>query len=551
MLENDIDIDFNFNDINTESVNLKNPINDSENEINASFDNSELKNTIKKGVEKFFSCSKCSTIVSNTRVCQKCERFYCGNCSITLSKCPTCKSSKKMEQDKSIDSVVSEIFNEGKIVEENLNFGILSTGSLKNLRQENSLNCIIKKNGEDNDFLNISRSLSQSFIENLSSISNSDLFSSIDDEYSNTNLLDIIEKEGKFMKKEIKEIKKKKNDYIDINNALKEDKNSSIFICGILAKYLSNEGIDVLITKDISKSYQDSIMKSLITGLYKCRIIKIHFDFNDKVNNEILSNKKLRENFIKSWIIILSEELKVKQDSLFFKSLYKGTATLKVGTTDNFDEKDLKKIKNSKKGIKDIGYKLLIEGCLISTKMFDERYNNNDNGWAKIGEKRGGRDYDPPKGWVGYGLKVIDKYDINNIWLGMSNIEGEWWVAYHGAARGRKSNDVKNITKNIVENGFKRGQHQACENDKNINNLSNKDHPRVGKGVYLSDKIAEAEGYAGKVEIENKEYKIAFMCRVCPNKVRISYIEEHYFVVDPNNDCVRPYRILLKEIKKN
>ena len=49
-----------------------------------------------------------------------------------------------MEQDESIDSVVSEIFYEGKVVEENLNFGILLVGSLKNLRRENSLNYIIK-----------------------------------------------------------------------------------------------------------------------------------------------------------------------------------------------------------------------------------------------------------------------------------------------------------------------------------------------------------------------------------------------------------------------
>ena len=547
MLENDINIDFNFNDRNTELVNLKNPINDSENEINTSFDNSELKNTLIKGIEEYFSCSKCSKIVSNTRVCQKCDKFYCEDCSSTLSKCPTCNSSKKMEPDESVDSVVSEIFYEGKVVEENVNFGILSAGSLKNLRKENSLNCIIKENGEDNDFGRISRSLSESFIENLSSISNSALFSSIDDKYSNTNLLDILENEGKLMKKEIKEIKKRKNDYIDINKALKEDKNSSIFACGILAKFLTNEGVDVLITKDISKSYQDSIMRSLITGLYKCRIIKIHFDFNEKVNNEILTNKKLRENFIKSWIIILSEELKIKQDSLFFKSLYKGTSTLKVVTTDSFDEKDLKKIKNSKKGIKDIGYKLLIEGCLISTKMFDERYNNNDKGWAKKGEKRGGRNYDPPKGWVGYGLKVIDKYDINNIWLGMSNIEGEWWVAYHGAARYKKSNEVKTIIKNIVENGFLIGDNQVHEDFPNINNLSNKTHSKVGKGLYLSDKIAEAEKYAGNVEIGSKKYKIAFMCRVCPNKVRISSDRNDYFVVDPNDDCVRPYRILLKD----
>jgi len=97
MLEENIDIDiyFNFNDLNTELVNLKNPINDSLNEIKTSFDNSELKNIIKKEVEKYFSCSKCSTIVSNTRVCQKCDRFYCGNYSNTISKCPTCKRSKK------------------------------------------------------------------------------------------------------------------------------------------------------------------------------------------------------------------------------------------------------------------------------------------------------------------------------------------------------------------------------------------------------------------------------------------------------------------------
>jgi len=45
MLEDNIDI-------NTELVNLKSPINDSENEINTSFDNSDLKNIIKKEVEK-------------------------------------------------------------------------------------------------------------------------------------------------------------------------------------------------------------------------------------------------------------------------------------------------------------------------------------------------------------------------------------------------------------------------------------------------------------------------------------------------------------------
>ena len=218
MIEENIDFDFNYDSDHskTELVNLKNPINDCEDENNTTFDNSELKNTEIKGVEKYFSCSKCSTITSNTSICQKCDSFFCGNCSCKISKCPSCKSEKQLVQDKSIDLIVSEIFNEGKVVEENLNFGILSIGSLKNLRRENTLNYIIKGKEEENDFGRISRSLSQSFIENCSSISSSNLFRSVDDKYSSTNLFDMLENQGKLMKNEIKEIKQRKNDYIDI-----------------------------------------------------------------------------------------------------------------------------------------------------------------------------------------------------------------------------------------------------------------------------------------------------------------------------------------------
>ena len=113
----------------------------------------------------------------------------------------------------------------------------------------------------------------------------------------------------------------------------------------------------------------------------------------------------------------MSEELNIKQDSLFFKSMYKGTTILKIIITEIIKVNKLENIKKKGIGIIDIRYDLLIEGCLISPKMFDERYNNNDMGWAKKGEKRGGRDYDPPKGWVGYGLNVINIYGKNNIWL--------------------------------------------------------------------------------------------------------------------------------------
>lgn len=535
------------------SVNELIPFNDSYyslgNDLNTNkFDNSELKYSIIKEVENYFSCRKCSKIVSNSKFCQKCNSFFCGDCSHNISKCQICNSSNQMKQDKDIDFIVDQIFSEGKIIEENLNFSILTSASLKSLRQENILKDIIKGKSEETDYSSISRSLSQSLIENYSSISSSDLFSSIDDNYSNTNLLDCIENAGKLMKENIKQ---NKSEYIDINKLLEEDENSSKFICGILAKFLSNEGIVVGVSKNMSTSVQDSIMNWIVSGLYKCRIIHIHFDFHEKVNNDILFNKKFKENFIKSWILIISEELKINQDNIFFKGIHKGSTHLSLITDESFMEEDLKNIKKNRKGIKNVYSKLLLQGCELSEEMFDIRYNNNDKGWAKKGEKRGGRDYDPPNGWVGYGLNVINKYDKqNNTWLGMSNIKGEWWVAYHGAGRYKNFDEIKGIISDIIKNGFKQGQHQAHEKYKNINIESKNDYSKVGKGLYLSDKISVAEGYSGKIDYNGIRYEIAFMCRVCPNQVRISSYLKDYFVVNPSPSCVRPYRVLLKKLNK-
>ena len=37
--------------------------------------------------------------------------------------------------------------------------------------------------------------------------------------------------------------------------------------------------------------------------------------------------------------------------------------------------------------------------------MFYPSYNvYNDNQWARVGERRGGKEYFPPYGWKGYGL---------------------------------------------------------------------------------------------------------------------------------------------------
>ena len=390
----------------------------------------------------------------------------------------------KKKSDKDIDYVIKKLFSNGHLIKENLNFSILLATDLMTLYKEKGIKNLIKE--EEKDFDSFSSFSRQSMIENLSNVSFSSDFESIDEVYTYTNLFDIIENNGKLMKKEIEETKKNEPEkYIEINECLLNPINSDLYISGILAKHLNNEGIDVAIERETTKSIKDSIMNLLTTGLYKGKIIKIHFDFNEEINNKILTNEKLRNNFIKSWIAIISSKTNIKENNLYFKSLSPGTVRLSIISMENIEETELIDLKNTSKEIKDIEYRLLLEGCLISPEMFDTRWNNRDGGWAKKGEKRGGREYIPPYGWIGYGLNVIDKYDNkNNTWLGMKNIKGEWWVAYHGVGRYNNSNKNKEITKDIVNNGFIIGPHQVHNNYNNINELSKEEYSKVVKGLY-------------------------------------------------------------------
>ncbi|CAF4364343.1 unnamed protein product, partial [Rotaria sp. Silwood2] len=46
--------------------------------------------------------------------------------------------------------------------------------------------------------------------------------------------------------------------------------------------------------------------------------------------------------------------------------------------------------------------------------------------------QRGGHTYFLPRGWYRHALSVLHKYEKDPKWLGQSNTEGEWPVAYHG-----------------------------------------------------------------------------------------------------------------------
>jgi hypothetical protein len=74
---------------------------------------------------------------------------------------------------------------------------------------------------------------------------------------------------------------------------------------------------------------------------------------------------------------------------------------------------------------------ILLSGCKLNKYILDSRANNNKV-WG-VNEIRGGKPYYPPHGWVGYGLRVADRFDNgDNSWLDYNHSKGEWSVAYIG-----------------------------------------------------------------------------------------------------------------------
>ena len=174
----------------------------------------------------------------------------------------------------------------------------------------------------------------------------------------------------------------------------------------------------------------------------------------------------------------------------------------------------------------------LLEKCKISSNILNSEGNKIK--WNN-GGKRGGFDYKPPKGWIGIGLNVLNLYE-NNDWIAHNGNKNEWAVAY--------INVSDKFLGFILKDGFQIGAINVYENNDDIYHPGNK----VGKGVGVSPNIEATELYCfDSIEIKGKRYKFALMLRVKPDKIRCPSSQKDYWFLNPHE--IRPYRILLKEIK--
>ncbi len=338
----------------------------------------------------------------------------------------------------------------------------------------------------------------------------------------------------------------------DIKNA---QPGSVELIEGALSTLLSENNITCAIEKETSNEESAKLTLQLISSGEAFRNnMKICYSYGEEKDALITSNEEEKQKFIKEKKKLYSEILNVPEEDVIISNIEYGSINFWVSLKgQNFTKCYLDKIeKDAKNKGETIDVKLgcLLCGCKISSSMFDSQ-GNRSSGWGK-GEKRGPPnhliDYDPPEGWYGYGLKVLKVYG-DDTWLGYSNVEGEWYIAYHGTSG--------SFGQAILDGGFKAGDGQVHEGYDNINELSKSKYPKVGIGVYCTPKISIANSYSKTISFGGKNYKFVFMCRVNPYYVRMSSSNNDYWVVsgdyikDSNakkyDDQIRPYRMLLKE----
>ena len=382
--------------------------------------------------------------------------------------------------------------------------------------------------------------------------------------YNKNKILEDICNYGNILKNQIK-MEKILNPqrFVDINTALNSTKNDNeLFALGLLGKFLQKSGIDVVIEKEKNKNENEeekdenlTSLELITTGMTQKIKYDLHFDFGVTKNEIYLVDgnefEKLKEKIKRK----ISKDYNIPKNEIIVTYPQKGSLRVQViFENDKFNDLNLddfkSKFKNDKEfqelnNLKEIHKDVLISVCKLSKNQLDSRGNRYD-GWGE-NEKRGNMPYDPPKGWIGIGLNVLDKYDNgDNTWIGMENIKGEWCVAYHGVGQLEEPNKVKDIVSKIIRDKFKPGMGQVHE-DCDDNNHPGK---KVGKGVYCTPHIKTAEDYSGTSEINGQKYKTVLMVRVKPDAIRCCNCEyaKDYWVVDGTNNEIRPYRILYKKI---
>ena len=324
-------------------------------------------------------------------------------------------------------------------------------------------------------------------------------------------------------------------------------------VLSLLSKIIKEKGIETAVYNESSPSMNDSVIQMMCSNLSKK--YDFIFDFGNEENKKILENKNECNELINIIKKNLSEKLNLKEEDIVLSIPKKGSVKISVAfvTQDVYKTKELEsKLKDVKelKALKKIHQTVLMEGCKLSRNIFDQGGNNRDPGWG-IGEKRGGFDYIPPLGWIGYGLNVKGKYDEgNDDWLSYEHPKNEYAIAYYPIKNYYDDpKEMKKLIASLCSNNTMNDNKDTFYNIfANEINIRSENYELCGDGIYLFQDINIAENQASIIQVDKVAYKILIMCRVNPNKIRIPKSFPNIWILNPNSFEIRQYRVLIKII---
>lgn len=357
------------------------------------------------------------------------------------------------------------------------------------------------------------------------------------------------------------EQKKNPDNYIDIDKAFYNDniynnlnslKEENFSLC-LIAKFLQNNGVKVLVSKNKKENIKDISLCSLLAlfSLGNKKKYELHFNIEKKKKYIILNKPEEKDRFLKEWKAKNSKELNIDENKIILEDVHPGCLSAYFATFGLSVEEEQKLINNLRQinEVIEINEMPVIEYLELNPNILDQ-LGNRFNEWG-IEEIRGNEDYIPPlNNWAGIGLKVTKKYDNgNDDWLDYRNNLGEYAIAYLNINNLNNDKDkifadIKNFTniENLSQNL------ESIKNKLFINDMNSRSNneARCGEGVCTFQNPDYAENGAGYIDIPGYRIKVILMCRVNPNNIRQPSTFPECWII--NSDEIRPYRILIKKI---
>jgi len=406
-----------------------------------------------------------------------------------------------------------------------INNGPNSRNKIKlKLKNISSLNKIVKRKKEDE-------------LSNI--LKKANLFSDLNNVQENLNeKLEFVVDVDKYVQKEIKN--DKDDNLITPEKAVYYVDNHILRFLGYFGSELNLRNCKTYIEKNPTKyALREIIFRIIASGLSTQKIYKLYLD-NEEYKAKFKEDGNEWVKFLDNIKLLISNKFNILDDDIyFFKSNYiKFEIYLLIYDKKVFGVEELLRKNNFK-----VITCNLLNNVILSPNIFETEFCKDQNEWPKKNLMRGGKQYYPPYGWYGIGLRVSKKYGKSLQWLGNENEYGEWAVAYHSVG---KDNVFDKIV-NIICGNLKDEEGRLYKYEYNVNTNKNK-YPFCGEGVCLFPNIEDAAKFSDKTSlgIFNIKFQFVFMSRVNPNKIRSPNGFPTKWILRGNNDEIRPYRLLIK-----